>query len=339
MARSRMDMKMGKTCYHFVDETACNFLTSGLPIIPLYEDGDLTTTKFIQAEAECSSSPIVTKNCIFPIGHIISLLNSINGVLAGINWLLIFRRSRLKQCSYRIFEADLPSTYMWCIQWPPFSASIIIRPSIPLSSPRGGKEIFGLGEKLYVILCLATLSQDILFPLLPSLLNTPPSFDFCLGDLDSSRLILENTLVLGLRERLDMCLFSCSLVLIVFDSKYRDVPEHPSKAASDAGPPRSCVTGSFPLPTMFHMADVGWLGADCSGLLMVSIFVERSSVQVPRMALTLGRSRTLVKQGSAYNRDLRTWARLADFRCPAEASSGSLSFVLLPLDHSQLVWA
>nr|GEU39637.1 ribonuclease H-like domain-containing protein [Tanacetum cinerariifolium] len=108
------------------------------------------------------------------------------------------------------------------------------------------------------------------------LLNTPPSFDLCLGDL--SRLILENTLGLGLglRERLDLFLFSCSLAITVFDSEYRDVSEHPLKAASDEGPSRSCVTGSFPLPTMFRTSDVGWLGADYSGLLMVSIFVERS---------------------------------------------------------------
>ncbi|GJY79629.1 hypothetical protein Tco_0485430 [Tanacetum coccineum] len=74
---------------------------------------------------------------------------------------------------------------------------------------------------------------DTLFPLLPSLLNTPPSFDLCLGDLDHLRLILENTLVFGLRKRLDLCLFSCSLVSIVFYSEYRDVPKHPSKLSQD----------------------------------------------------------------------------------------------------------
>ncbi|GJU53961.1 hypothetical protein Tco_1227675 [Tanacetum coccineum] len=157
---------------------------------------------------------------------------------------------------------------------------------------------------------------DTLFSLFLNLLDTPPSFslNFCLGDLDCSRLILENTLGLGLglREHLDMCLFSCSLVLIVLDSKYRDVPEDLSKfsraftlfsfllfsfsllnfstmigsnwlyflsqysrrATPDAGPPQSCETGSFPLPTVFHTADMGWLGADYSGLLMVSIFVD-----------------------------------------------------------------
>nr|GEU33913.1 isoleucine--tRNA ligase, cytoplasmic-like [Tanacetum cinerariifolium] len=71
-----------------------------------------------------------------------------------------------------------------------------------------------------------------LFPLLPNLLNTPPSFVLCLGDLDHSRLtgdfdrsclILEKTLVLGIRERLGLCLLSCSLVLIVFDSEYREL--------------------------------------------------------------------------------------------------------------------
>ncbi|GJR28614.1 hypothetical protein Tco_1104846 [Tanacetum coccineum] len=49
----------------------------------------------------------------------------------------------------------------------------------------------------------------------------------------------------------------------------------------------------------------------------------------------MGQSGTLVRQGSAYNRDLWTWAHLADFRCPVEASSGSLPSVLLPLDHIQ----
>nr|GEZ53963.1 nonaspanin [Tanacetum cinerariifolium] len=45
----------------------------------------------------------------------------------------------------------------------------------------------------------------------PNLLNTPPSFplEFCLGDLDRPRLILENTIGLGLRERLDL-LFGCN---------------------------------------------------------------------------------------------------------------------------------
>ncbi|GKE66960.1 hypothetical protein Tco_1521121, partial [Tanacetum coccineum] len=55
---------------------------------------------------------------------------------------------RLKQCLYSIFEADPPSTYMRCMQWPHISASMIIGPSVPSSSPRGGKRISGLGEKL-----------------------------------------------------------------------------------------------------------------------------------------------------------------------------------------------
>nr|GEU36313.1 hypothetical protein [Tanacetum cinerariifolium] len=55
------------------------------------------------------------------------------------------------------------------------------------------------------------------------------SLEFYLGDLDRSRLILENTLGLGLglQERLDLCLFSPSLVLIGLDSEYHDVSEHP----------------------------------------------------------------------------------------------------------------
>ncbi|GKD03814.1 hypothetical protein Tco_1178788, partial [Tanacetum coccineum] len=74
---------------------------------------------------------------------------------------------------------------------------------------------------------------DTLLSLLPNLLNTLPSFflAFCLGDLDRSRLILENTLGLGcgLRVLLDLCLLSYSLVLVVLDLEYRDVLEHPPK--------------------------------------------------------------------------------------------------------------
>nr|GEY65406.1 hypothetical protein [Tanacetum cinerariifolium] len=183
------------------------------------------------------------------------------------------------------------------------------------------------------------------------------------------------------------------------------------RAASDAGPPRSCETGFFPLPTVFHTADVAWLGADCSELLMVSIFAERSCIRshgwrqfvstkyvmvkktdldgywanptmrsctkssnemipftmkgnplvlswgrTPRLdsdvrvskhvcqrmseyicVECVGRSETLIGQGSAYNRDFRTWACPADFRCIVEASSESLLSVLMPSDRSQLV--
>ncbi|GJY95732.1 ATP synthase subunit alpha, chloroplastic [Tanacetum coccineum] len=82
-----------------------------------------------------------------------------------------------------------------------------------------------------------------LLSLLSNLLNTSPSFflEFCLIDLDRSRLILENTLGLGrgLREHLDL-------------------------VALDAGPPRSCEIGSFTLPTIFRTADASWLEMDCS---------------------------------------------------------------------------
>nr|GEX84731.1 nonaspanin [Tanacetum cinerariifolium] len=115
--------------------SAMNFLPPGLPIIPFYEDDDLTTTKFIQAEAECSLSLILTSRYICPIGHITSPPNPFKGV------------------------ADPPSTYMRCMQWPLIFASMIIGPSVPSSSSRGRKRISVLGEKLCVILCLDTLSQ------------------------------------------------------------------------------------------------------------------------------------------------------------------------------------
>ncbi|GKA65144.1 hypothetical protein Tco_0764851, partial [Tanacetum coccineum] len=47
-----------------------------------------------------------------------------------------------------ISEAEPPSIYMRCMQWPPISASMIIGPFVPSSSPKGGKRIYGLEEKL-----------------------------------------------------------------------------------------------------------------------------------------------------------------------------------------------
>ncbi|GJV80585.1 hypothetical protein Tco_1516455 [Tanacetum coccineum] len=43
------------------------------------------------------------------------------------------------------------------MQWPPISASMIIGPSVPSSSPRGRKRISGFEDKLCVILCLNTI--------------------------------------------------------------------------------------------------------------------------------------------------------------------------------------
>ncbi|GJR45817.1 hypothetical protein Tco_1313920 [Tanacetum coccineum] len=134
-----------------VNGIACSFLTHGLPIIPLYRDGDLTTTKFIKAEVESSSSPILTNSCICPIGHIISPLNPIKqGWASYAKIVLISGRSRMKQCSYNISEAEPPSTYMRCMQWPHISASMIIGPSVPSSSPRGGKRIFRFTLSLHL---------------------------------------------------------------------------------------------------------------------------------------------------------------------------------------------
>ncbi|GJY68809.1 hypothetical protein Tco_0471791 [Tanacetum coccineum] len=131
-----------------VDGTACIFLTPSLPMIPLYGDDDLTTTKFIQAEVECSSSPIFTSSDNCRNGHMISPLKPIKGAVAGTIRFLISGRSLLKQCSYSISEAGPPSIYIWCMKWPPTSASMIIGPLVHSSSSRGGNGISGLGEKL-----------------------------------------------------------------------------------------------------------------------------------------------------------------------------------------------
>ncbi|GJZ45261.1 hypothetical protein Tco_0592857 [Tanacetum coccineum] len=142
-----------------VDGTARFFLIPVMPIIPLCWDDDLITMKFIHAEVECSSSPIFNSKDIWPIGQMVSPLNPMSDVVAGIIWLLIFGRSLTKQCSYRTSEDAPPSTYIRCTKCPPISASMIIGPSVPSSSPKDGKEITVSEEKLWVILCLATLSH------------------------------------------------------------------------------------------------------------------------------------------------------------------------------------
>ncbi|GJT77325.1 hypothetical protein Tco_1044050 [Tanacetum coccineum] len=142
-----------------VDGTSRIFLIPVLPIIPLCWDGDLITMKFIHAEVECSSSPIFTSRDICPSGQMVSPLNPMSDVVAEIIRLLIFGRSLTKQCSYRTSEDAPPSTYIRCTKCPPISASMIIGPSVLSSSPKDGKEITVSGEKLWVTLCLATLSH------------------------------------------------------------------------------------------------------------------------------------------------------------------------------------
>ncbi|GKE88930.1 hypothetical protein Tco_1566405, partial [Tanacetum coccineum] len=117
--------------------------------------------KFIHAEVECSSSPIFTSRDIWPIGQMVSQLNPTSDVVAGIIWLFISGWSLMKQCSYRTSEDAPPSMYIWCTKCPPISASMIIGPSVPSSSPKDGKEIIVSGEKLWVTLCLATLSHGV----------------------------------------------------------------------------------------------------------------------------------------------------------------------------------
>jgi hypothetical protein len=68
-----------------VDGTARMADIPGLPMMPLYGKGDLITIKFIQAAMECSLLPTTTSNRICPMGHIFSLVNPVNDVVAGLN--------------------------------------------------------------------------------------------------------------------------------------------------------------------------------------------------------------------------------------------------------------
>ena len=80
-----------------VDGTARMDDIPGLPMIPLYGEGDLITIKFIHVDVECCSSPTTTSKRNCPIGHIFSPVKPVSDVVAGINWLCISGRSRLKQ--------------------------------------------------------------------------------------------------------------------------------------------------------------------------------------------------------------------------------------------------
>ncbi|GKA44975.1 hypothetical protein Tco_0737771 [Tanacetum coccineum] len=115
--------------------------------------------KFIHAEVECSSSPIFSSKDIWPSGQMVSPLNLMSSVVAEIIWFLIYGRSLTKQCLYRTSEDAPLSTYIRCTKCPLISASMIIGPSVSSSSPKGEKEITISREKLWVTLCLATLSH------------------------------------------------------------------------------------------------------------------------------------------------------------------------------------
>ena len=60
---------------------------AGLPIMPLYSEGDLITIKFIHASVECSLLPTKTNSYSFPMGHIFSPMKPVNDVMAGLNCL------------------------------------------------------------------------------------------------------------------------------------------------------------------------------------------------------------------------------------------------------------
>ncbi|GKB63839.1 hypothetical protein Tco_0920025 [Tanacetum coccineum] len=80
----------------------------------------------------------------------------------------------------RIYERSLPSTYMQlCTNVLHHLSSIIIGPSIPSSSSKGGNEITVSGEKVWVILCLATLCHCCTIRI-ASGLSSPESSPFLL---------------------------------------------------------------------------------------------------------------------------------------------------------------
>ena len=57
----------------------------GLPIMALYDEGDLITMKFIQAAVEWYSLPMTTSRRNCPMGHIFSPVKPVSDVVAGVN--------------------------------------------------------------------------------------------------------------------------------------------------------------------------------------------------------------------------------------------------------------
>ena len=70
---------------YVVDGTARMADIPGLPIMPLYGEGDLITIKFIQDVVECYLLPTTTSSRICPMGHIFSPVKPVNDVVAGLN--------------------------------------------------------------------------------------------------------------------------------------------------------------------------------------------------------------------------------------------------------------
>nr|GEV84852.1 hypothetical protein [Tanacetum cinerariifolium] len=83
---------------------------------------------------------------IFLISHMISLLKPMRGAVAGIIWLFTFGQSLLKQCSYSIYDADPPSTYIRCTKCPPISTPMIISLPSHLHLLRMGTKFLDMGR-------------------------------------------------------------------------------------------------------------------------------------------------------------------------------------------------
>ena len=68
-----------------VDDTARMADIPSLPIMSLYDEGDLITMKFIQAAVEWYSLPTTTSKRNCPMGHIFYPVKPVSDVVAGIN--------------------------------------------------------------------------------------------------------------------------------------------------------------------------------------------------------------------------------------------------------------
>nr|GEX29282.1 hypothetical protein [Tanacetum cinerariifolium] len=246
-----------------VDGIAWIFLILGLPMIPLNGDGDLTMTKFIQADVEYSASPIFTGSSICPIGHMISSLKPMRDVFmhtfnelgfgdpvhesgdSQAFWIsfnvptLIFEPLHKISCglSFSLLDVKLMQGMKGSVSshthgWDKSSSSIL--------------DFCFFDLDFQCPPSLSSLFENVFAPRkdVPScLLNTPPSLlSFPSGLCLLSRLIREKTLACSwlsnmLRERPDLRPLRYSpLTFGVLDSECCDIsqtfeflPEHPSK--------------------------------------------------------------------------------------------------------------
>nr|GEX26223.1 hypothetical protein [Tanacetum cinerariifolium] len=262
-------------------------LTPGLPIIPLYGDGDLTIMKFIHANDECSSSPIFTSSDICPSGHIISSLNPTRGVVAGIIWLLTSGQNLLKK-NLRPYTCEFASVSF-------FNWGCHRRRRLELSFVQS-KDFFW---------CLCEESESVLFLFRPLLTTTSPLRNVVVTFIISST----DFEILSCSRLISSGLLSVSLRLLWYDRcfesfKYTGVPFplYPSLWNT----PFSSLLNTFLLSGHLFLGDSEWPRLRASGYVAGTSRSESFLECIPYGGRGLANGSLLV---SAHGEYLRLYSR------------------------------